>query len=76
MRSPAASMTMSPGTSWRRVELLAMAAATDGDRRRHALRQRRQRAFGLGLLPVADQGVDDHDAENHAGIDRLHRVRQ
>ena len=50
------------------LQALAMAAAPDRDLRCNALRQRRQRAFCLGFLPVADDRIDQHDTENHAGI--------
>jgi len=51
------------------VELLAMARPADRYRGRHAARQRSQRPFGLGFLPIADQCIDQHDAEDDAGVD-------
>ena len=56
------------GDQLRRVELLAMAAPAHGYRGGDASRQSGQRPFGLGLLPVANEGIDQHDAENHAGV--------
>ncbi len=50
------------------VQLFPVAVATHRDRGRNAARQRRERALGLGLLPVADDGIDQHDAKNHAGV--------
>ncbi|MPN18052.1 hypothetical protein SDC9_165410 [bioreactor metagenome] len=53
------------------IQLSAMSAAADGDRRRHAAGQRGECALGLGFLPVADQGIDQDDPEDDAGVDRF-----
>jgi len=53
------------------VELPAMPAPAHGDRRGDAACQGGQRPFRLGFLPVADQRIDQYDAEDHPGIDAL-----